>query len=197
MKKIALNSLLVSVVLCGAIACNQESGAVEEAQTANEQRVEGTEMEDSMTNLSDFMTTAASGGMMEVELGNLAQQKAQRKEVKDFGQMMVTDHTKANSKLKELAQQKNIVLPDSMSQKHMEHVKNLREKSGAEFDKAYMDLMVSDHEEDVELFQDAAENLEDADVKSFAATTVATLQQHLERAKQINEMVKNSSASVK
>ena len=137
------------------------------------------------------MTKAASGGMMEVELGNLAQQKGQSAEVKEFGKMMATDHTNVNNELKALAAHKNVVLPDSMGQNHMDHVKELREKTGADFDKAYMDLMVSDHEEDVELFEDAANNLEGADVKAFASKTVTTLRQHLDRAKQINDKVKN------
>ncbi len=142
-----------------------------------------------MTDMSDFMTKAASGGMMEVELGKLAAQKAQRKEVKDFGNMMVTDHTKVNEELKKLAQQKNIMLPDSMSESHMDHVKELRDKTGADFDKAYMDLMVSDHEEDVDMFQSAADEMQDPEVKNFATTTVVSLRQHLDRAKQVKDMV--------
>ena len=187
MKKIASTWTIIGALLFGTAACNQEKGAVEEAQETNEQRVEDTPMEEQVDDASEFMTKAASGGMMEVELGNLAQQKAQSPDVKDFGKMMVTDHTKANDQLKQLAAQKNITLPDSMSDAHMDHVKELREKTGADFDDAYMDLMVSDHEEDVELFQDAAENLEDAEIKNFAATTVATLQKHLDRARQIND----------
>jgi len=156
---------------------------------------ESTGMEDQMTNLSDFMTKAASGGMMEVELGQLAQQKGQNQAVKDFGKMMVTDHTKANDQLKQLAQQNNITLPDSMGQEQMDHVKELRDKTGAEFDQAYMDLMVSDHEEDVSLFEDASNNLENPEVKNFAATTVTTLRQHLEHAREVNQTVNGGSAN--
>lgn len=187
MKKIVSTGFLASALLFGVASCNQEQGAVEEAQETNEQMAEDTQMEDQMTELSDFMTKAASGGMMEVELGRMAQEKAQSQEVKDFGQMMVNDHSKVNDQLKQLAQQKNIMLPDSMGEKHMEHVNELREKTGAEFDKAYMELMVEDHQEDVDTFQNAADNLQDAEVKSFASSTVTTLQQHLDRAKQIND----------
>ena len=189
MKKIASTGVLLAAFLFGMSSCNQEQGAVEEAQETNEQIAEDTEMEDQMTEMSDFMTKAASGGMMEVELGKMAQEKGQMKEVKDFGQMMVTDHQKANEQLKALAAQKNVVLPDSMGEKHMEHVNELRDKTGAEFDKAYMNLMVTDHEEDVQMFEDAANNLQDPEVKSFASTTVTTLRQHLDRAKQVKDMV--------
>ncbi len=189
MKTLASTGLLIGALLFGTAACNQEKGAVEEAQDVNEQRADDTAMEDEMTDMSDFMTKAASGGMMEVELGKLAAQKAQSKEVKDFGNMMVTDHTKVNEELKKLAQQKNIMLPDSMSESHMDHVKELRDKTGADFDKAYMDLMVSDHEEDVDMFQSAADEMQDPEVKNFATTTVVSLRQHLDRAKQVKDMV--------
>ncbi|RIJ37787.1 DUF4142 domain-containing protein [Pontibacter oryzae] len=190
MKKIASTGLILSAFLVGMASCNQENGAVEEAQETNEMMADDTAMEDEMEDMSEFMTKAASGGMMEVELGKLAQEKGASQDVKNFGQMMVTDHTSANDKLKQLAMQKNIVLPDSMGEKHMEHVNELREKSGAEFDKAYMELMVNDHQEDVDLFQKAADNMQDADVKSFASSTVTVLQQHLDRAKQIHEGLK-------
>ncbi|MBC5774427.1 DUF4142 domain-containing protein [Pontibacter sp. KCTC 32443] len=188
MKKIASTGLIACALLFS-LSCNQKQEPVEEAQEANEEVAEGTEMEDEMTDMSDFMTKAASGGMMEVELGKMAQEKGQHKDVKSFGQMMVTDHTKANTELKALAGTKNITLPDSMSKDHMDHVSELRQKTGAEFDKAYMDMMVSDHEEDVQLFEDAAQNLQDPEAKSFASKTVPVLRKHLDRAKQVKDMV--------
>lgn len=186
MKRIASTGVIVCALFFS-VSCNQKQEPVEEAQEVNEEQAEGTAVEDQMTEMSDFMTTAASGGMMEVELGNLAQQKAQHADVKSFAQMMVTDHTKANDELKTLAGQKNITLPDSMGKDHMDHITELRDKTGAEFDKAYMELMVEDHEEDVKLFEDASNNLQDAEAKAFASKTLATLRQHQDRAKQIKE----------
>ena len=187
MKKIASAGLIISASLFGMASCNQEQGAVEEAQEINEQRVEDTAVEEQVDEVSEFMTQAASSGMLEVEAGRLAQEKGQSQEVKNYGQMMVTDHTKANDQLKTLAAQQNITLPDSMSQQHMDQLQSLRDKSGAEFDQEYADLMVSSHEEAVSLFEDASDNLEDAEVKGFATTTLPTLQQHLEHANQLNE----------
>ncbi len=192
MKKFATTSLIISALFFG-FGCNQQEGAVEEAQETNEQAFEDTDMEETQDDLSEFMTKAASGGMMEVELGNLAQQKGQHADVKSFGKMMVDDHTKANNDLKNLAGQKGIVLPDSMGEDHMDRVTELREKTGADFDKAYMDLMVEDHEEDVSLFENAANNLEDADVKTFANSTLTVLRQHHERAKQIKDVLDNQN----
>ena len=172
--------------LLGMASCNQQGGAVEEAQEANEEIADDTPMEDEAEDLSEFMTKAASGGMMEVELGKMAQQQAQNQQVKDFGTMMVTDHTKANNELKALAASKNIILPDTMGEAHMDHVEDLRDNKGAEFDEAYMDLMVSDHKEDVEMFEDAANNLQDAEAKAFAAKTLPVLQKHMAQARMID-----------
>ncbi|WP_242926414.1 DUF4142 domain-containing protein [Pontibacter vulgaris] len=197
MKKIASTGLLACVFLFGVSACNQEKkeDSVEQAQTTNEEMAEGTEMEETKDEQSDFMTMAASGGMMEVELGKLAKQNAANQKVKDFGAMMVNDHTKANDELKALATKKNITLPDSMSEKHMGHITELRDKKGADFDKAYMDLMVEDHEEDVEMFDKAAKDQEDPDVKAFAAKTVTTLRKHLDEAKKTKDVVDKAAGS--
>jgi putative membrane protein len=191
MKKIASTGLLLAAFIFGVASCDQKKGAVEEAQEQNEEMAEGSKMEDEMEEISDFMTKAASGGMMEVELGKLAQQKGQMKEVKDFGAMMVKDHESVNKELKALAAKHNIALPDSMSNDHMDHVKDLRDKTGMDFDKAYMSLMVEDHEEDVSLFESASTNnsIENAEVKAFANKTLQALRQHHERAKQVKDMV--------
>jgi len=192
MKKFASTGLMLAALLFSAVSCNQKEGAVEEAQETNEQKFDDTSMEDTKDDQSEFMTKAASGGMMEVQLGQLAQQNGMSQDVKDFGKMMVDDHTKANEELKALAAQKNITLPDSMAQEQMDHVEELRGKANADFDQAYMSLMVDDHQEDVDLFQEAAQNLQDPDVKAFASKTVPILQQHLDRAKQVNDKVKNN-----
>ncbi|WP_073851290.1 DUF4142 domain-containing protein [Pontibacter flavimaris] len=186
MRKIVSTGLIAGAFVFALASCNQKTDAVEEAQEVNEGMVEDTRMEEQKDDLSEFMTKAASGGMMEVELGKLAQQQAMNQQVKDFGTMMVNDHSKANDELKALAAKKSLVLPDSMSQDHMDHVKELRDKKGADFDAAYMDLMVEDHEEDVEMFEEASNNLEDAEAKAFASKTLATLRTHLNRAQEID-----------
>lgn len=188
MKKIASASLIACALLFG-FSCNQKQEPVEEAQEVNEEKFEDTAVEEVKDDLSEFMTKAASGGMMEVELGKMAQEKGQHADVKSFGKMMVTDHTAANNELKALAGTKNITLPDSMSQDHMDNITELREKTGADFDRAYMDLMVEDHNEDVEMFDEASKNLEDAEAKAFASKTLTTLKKHHERARQVKDML--------
>jgi len=137
----------------------------------------------------DFAIEAAQGGLMEVRLGELAQQQAKAQAVKDFGQRMVEDHGAANGKLMQIAEQKGIELPQDLSEDAQQTVEELQQQSGAEFDEAYMDEMVSDHEDDVAAFEDYVENAQDQDLRAFAEETLPTLQEHLELAKQTQEQV--------
>lgn len=141
-------------------------------------------------NDTKFMMKAASGGMMEVELGQMAQQKAKSQKVKDFGAMMVRDHTQANNELKALAANKNVSLPAALVEEHQMHVNNMKEKTGADFDKAYMSMMVDDHQKDVSDFTNQSTGGNDAEVKAFAAKTLPVLQTHLNAAKSLNASVK-------
>jgi putative membrane protein len=136
-----------------------------------------------------FMKDAAMGGMAEVELGKLAQEKATNPRVKRFGEMMVQDHSAANNDLKSIAQQKNVMLPTDLG-KHKDHYEDLSKKTGADFDKAYMKMMVDDHQDDIKDFEKCAENGTDPDVKTFASQKLPTLRKHLDSAKAINKSLK-------
>lgn len=137
----------------------------------------------------DFLADAAQGGMAEVELGKLAAQKAGNPEVKKFGQMMVTDHSKANAEVKALAGKKNISLPTDLGS-HKSDIDKMSKLSGADFDRQYVDDMVADHETDVAEFEKQAMSAKDPDVKAFAAKTLPTLKRHLETIKAIQAKMK-------
>ncbi len=137
----------------------------------------------------DFAEEAAQGGLMEVRLGELAVQQGKSTAVQDFGKRMVQDHGKANDKLMQIARQKGIELPQTLSEDAQETYDDLRQNMGAEFDEAYMDEMVSDHEDDVEAFEDYVDEAEDPDLRSFAEATLPTLKEHLELARQTQEQL--------
>ncbi len=132
-----------------------------------------------------FFKEAVSGGMMEVKLGEMAQQKAQAADVKDFGKRMVTDHGKANDELKALAQQKGEKVPDKMEHKNQKVVDKLNKASAAEFDKEYMQTMIQDHTTDLEDFKDFGMKAKDPDLKAWATKTTAVIEDHLKTAKDI------------
>ncbi len=168
------------------------------SNTMNSNMMNSNMMNSNMSNMNSdvssngekFMTEAAQGGMMEVALGKLAATKAAAPEVKAFGQRMVVDHGKAGEELKALAAKKKIELPAEMSGGMKETVDRLSKLSGAEFDKEYVKLMVDDHDEDLEAFQDQADDAKDADVKAFAAKYAPVIKSHYESIKAINDKMK-------
>ena len=196
MKKLSL----VAAVCMGAFtfqACNDGSeDPVKSANESNEVKqdsadnVPGTAATPVSEDDSKFAVEAGSGGMMEVQLGELAQQKASSQQVKDFGKMMVRDHSKANDELKSIAGAKNITLPPAPGEDHMDHIKNLTEKTGKEFDKDYMKMMVDDHQDDVDAFEKLSNNAKDSDLKAFATKTLPVLRMHLDSAKAIRDGLK-------
>jgi putative membrane protein len=127
---------------------------------------------------ADFALKAAKGGMMEVELGRWAQQHSGNASIKDFGAMMVTDHSAAGNELRSIASTKNISLPAVPEGDVKLHIDNMKEKKGAYFDRAYVDMMIEDHDKDVAEFEKAANSLADQDLKNFAAKTLPTLKKH-------------------
>ena len=126
-----------------------------------------------------------------MKLGQLAADKAQNSEVKKFGQRMVTDHSKANDKLMQIAKQKNITLPSGMDSSSLRVFDKLSKLSGAKFDREYMKTMVSDHKKDVKEFEKEAKKAKDADLKNFAESTLPTLEEHLNLAKSAEAAAKN------
>ncbi len=130
----------------------------------------------------NFVMDAAMGGMQEVELGRMATQKGASDAVKQFGQRMVDDHSKANQELMNLAQGKGITLPTTLDEKHQKEVTKFSNLTGADFDREYTKLMVSDHRKDVSEFEKESTHATDADLKEFATKTLPTLQEHLKMA---------------
>jgi putative membrane protein len=137
-----------------------------------------------------FATNAAEGGMVEVALGNLAQQKSVNLKIKNFGAMMVTDHGKAGATLSAIAKTKNITLPTAITADDQKNIDDLAKNSVKDFDKAYVDAMIDGHTKALKLFQDAAKNCSDADLKSFASKTVPVVQAHLDAIKEIKAGLK-------
>ena len=141
-----------------------------------------------------FMKEAAHGGLAEVELGNLAKDKASNDQVKQFASRMVDDHSKANDELKTLAGNKNVQLPTTLDAKDQALKDRLSKLSGQEFDRAYMQAMVKDHRTDVNEFRKASTSAKDPDVKAFAAKTLPTLEEHLKLAQQDSNAVGTSGS---
>ena len=134
---------------------------------------------------ADFYKRSAQGGIAEVELGNLAQQKSSNQSVKDFGAMMVKDHSAANEKLKAIADPKDISLPTRASVGQMATKAKLEVLSGEAFDKSYIKGMIKDHQQDIAMFKKEAASGQDRDAKAYAKATLPTLELHLKTIRSI------------
>jgi len=191
MKKLSLWISVITLLLSTNACKNNKHDSVSKADSLNK-------LKDTTRSLSiaveradaEFTVKAASGSMAEVELGKMAQQKGMSKQVKNFGAMMITDHSKINDLIRALAVTKNISIPKAPGADEQKVISKLSGKSGKDFDKAYIDGMIYDHKADIRLFETAAKKCRDPDVKSFAAKTLPILQEHLDAISAIKDSMK-------
>jgi putative membrane protein len=176
------------------LACNNEaSDSVDKADSANEAKLDSPSSRPGITTdaeSTNFLVKAADGGMAEVALGEVAQQKATNSSVKQVASMMVTDHSSANGQVKSLAAQRNVTLPAVPGDDHQKKSDDLLKKSGADFDKSYMNTMIDDHQKTIDLFEDASGDVNDAEIKTFIDNTLPKLRMHLDSAKAIQKRLK-------
>jgi putative membrane protein len=137
----------------------------------------------------------AQANLSEIAAGKTAQSKAQSAEVKSFGQKMVSDHSKMLEDLRTLAKKKGVALPQDADMKDMAQMKLMERKSGAEFDKAYMEHMVKDHEKDVKDTQDIAAKAKDPEFKAAVQQANSKIKEHLELAQRISKSAAAGSSS--
>ena len=131
-----------------------------------------------------FFELAAKAGTEEVAISQIVLLHFTDPQIKDFAQMMVTDHTGANQELSALAARKGVSLPDKQPD-----TAKWEKKKAKGYDEAYIKEMVKDHDEAVELFTKAANKAEDPDVRAFAAKVLPTVQAHFEKAKALKKSV--------
>jgi putative membrane protein len=155
-----------------------------------------TKTEKKETGLSDddkkFMQKAADAGMLEVELGKLAHTNASSTQVKELGHMMMTHHQEANNQLKQLASNKNVMLPDSLSNDAKDKLEKLKGLKGKEFDKKYLNELADAHKKDVSDFENEADQAQDPELKSWVQATLPTLKTHLMEVKKTDSLMKKS-----
>lgn len=188
----ATTAVFAGTLLFGGSALAQEESKTAGAKTGE---MKSHKMDSMKGADSKFAMEAAQGGMAEVQLGKLATEKASSSDVKQFGQRMVDDHSKANDELKSIASQKGMTLPSDMGAKNQAEYDRLSKLSGAAFDKAYMRHMTTDHKKDVAEFQKESNSGKDSEIKSFAAKTLPTLQEHLKMAQDINGKVSGATSA--
>ncbi len=145
-----------------------------------------------MTPDASFYKHAAEAGISEVDDGTLASDKGNSQAVKDFGAMMVKDHSAANDKLKAIASAKNISLPTSASVGQMATKAKLEVLSGDTFDKSYVKGQIKAHQDTIALLKKEKMSGQDAEAKAFATEVLPTVQGHLKKIMAISAGMKNS-----
>ena len=184
--------LAVSVLFltsCEKTSQDQSADSKEKAEESNEDKFVDSKIEDD----TEFAVAIADGGMLEVQLAELALKNASSTDVRKFAEVMLTDHSKTNSELKDLAAKKNISIPGTLSDKCQKNYNDLAEKKGKSFDEAYSKAMVDAHKETIEKFKKEADNGNDPDLKKWAEEKIPTLEHHLSMAQDIETSVKKNS----
>ena len=188
-------SIFFTGCLCAFVACNSSTTSEDSVDSAKD--VNDSLMDNNDTGANTMSTPVsehdanwavevANAGMTEVELSKVAKDKATSPRLKNFADMMVTEHGQANDQLKQLAATKNITLPANLSDASQKKLDDLNKKTGKDFDKEYTDDMLSDHKDAVDKFQKATNDLQDPDLKSFAQQVLPKIQVHLDSIKAIS-----------
>jgi putative membrane protein len=137
-----------------------------------------------------FTNKAAAGGMTEIAASKLALQMSQNAKIKDFANMMITDHTMAGNKLAAIAKSKNIVLPTGPNAMQQDALTKLSKKTGSDFNMAYVNQMYKDHKETVAMFESEQNMVKDTTLKNFIIATLPTLHKHLDAITAIKSSMK-------
>lgn len=188
------NKLLLLPVLAVALlqACSGTKSTTGGDTVATQSDSPSTSTQSTSSAVADsaFANKAAISGMAEVALGTMAAAKGTNSQVKEFGNMMVTDHGKANAELTSIAQKKGLTLPTGLDAEHQAKSDSLSRLSGADFDRAYVKVMIEGHNKTLALMKAEANGGQDADLKGFAAKTSPVVQHHLDELTKIQASVK-------
>jgi len=182
--------LLIVALMMALASCSPKKTETDSKEIAEEQNEEKGFDSSKIDKDVEWATEIADASLLEVKLGELAQTKGSSPQVKELGKMMVTDHSKANEELTSLASQKNISLPNMLSDKSQQKFDKLATKTGTDFDKEYSSAMVEGHKDVLSKFKKESEDGKDADLRSWAEGKLPVLQHHLSMSEQTEEAVK-------
>ncbi|QQQ29152.1 DUF4142 domain-containing protein [Chryseobacterium indoltheticum] len=203
------NSILTLLAVAAMLSCNKKdtvstdnsvdstdmssTAPMDSPQTLNDSATvssTGTDANSLSTQDKSFVDAAAKGGMMEVMMGELAAVNASNASVKSLGKMIAKDHKMANDELKKWAAAANYSLPSTMDASQQKMHDDLKAKKGADFDKAYVDMMVNDHKKDIAAFKIQSKDGTDVNLKAFATKTLPTLENHMMESEKVKSAMK-------
>lgn len=160
------------------------------AQEINDKNLEGRTAEKN----AQYAVDAYSAGLMEIELSKYVKDKTADAEVKELADKMISAHTQINSELKQIADQKNIMLAQGLSEEQQDKFNKAIKKEGMDLDEEYAEKLVSDHKDAVDLFEKASEKEEDPDFKNFFTKNVSEIKHHLVEAEELETKMKSKKS---
>lgn len=186
----ALMGAAVVTMSLGAVSCKDEKKAEDPKEVAEDQNeAKFDDTNEAKEDDSQYLVDAAGMDMKEIELSKLALTKSTNADVKALAQMMIDEHTKASEATKALAGKKNITLPAALPEKGQDKYADLNDKTGKDFDKKFVEVMVDGHEKAIDKMEKASEKANDEEIRMWAANMLPTLRKHLEHAKMTKEKV--------
>jgi putative membrane protein len=192
---------LLGLVLCFGIVLAAFAGEVrkgaqdkktDDRATEGRKGADDTRGQEALPIDNQFLVKAFTSGHKEVQLSKLADQNSKNAKVKQFAQMMIKDHTKANEKISELLKSRKTAVVAGTEKETRDGADRLSKLQNEEFDRAYTQVMVKDHQMAVKLFENQVKNGKDEDVTGFAKETLPTLKGHLQQAQQLAASVGGS-----
>jgi putative membrane protein len=168
--------LVLAATLCLS-ACNRNRGV----EAAREDRLQP----DATPAEQDFMIKAAQAHLAEVDMARIVMQKSQNSDVKDFANMIQSDHTDAYEDLTDLMRNKGMSPPDILSPDAKADIEKITALSGPELNREFVNTMVADHQKALEMFRDQVNIAQSPDVRKYAEDLIPTLEMHLEKAQKL------------
>jgi putative membrane protein len=138
---------------------------------------------------SSFLERAAQDNIAEMELAEIAEERAASEDVKYYAKMLKGAHEVANERLQDIAEQQNVELPDEPNEQQKKTAEKLSSLEGEQFDRQYLQTMIEEHKKAIELFEQQAQSGETPEVQKYAKQTLPGLQAHLEMAQQIEQQI--------
>jgi len=186
LKKARLSVTFASAILImGSCEHQDQMNSNETAEVGNDEKFDKNKQEKD----AQFLVKAAESNLKQIQLGQLARQKGTTPDVKELGKIMESEHSKSLNELETLAKNKMVTIPTSLTNDARDDYNDLNEKSGNDFDKAYADMMVSEHKNVIEDYEDASDNSYDSDIKNWASGSLSNLRKHHEHSVKCQEKI--------
>lgn len=195
MKKTFITASVLAALLTGACEQQTQNETTQQTDTTARQTEQQTNQQTGLFKMDpqEFVKESANFNLYEIQMGKLAQEKAQNKEVKEFAKKMVNHHQNQMQELKKVAN--NYQVPQNLEEDKKSDINDLKEKTGADFDNRFMDMVIDSHEDAIERLSKATEDIKDSTLVKYTASTIPVAKSHLEKARELNQKLEQSGTA--